>query len=114
MSEVKDKTKIEIYDPPMCCPGGLCGPAIDQVLLDFNETIINVKKEFDGKVSIDRYLLTQQGQKFMQHPEVVSLLKANGTDILPITTVNGEVVKQKEFPSYEEMKSYIENSSNNE
>ena len=110
MSEVRDKTKIEIYDPPMCCPGGLCGPAIDQVLLDFNEAILKVKKEFDGNVSIDRYLLTQQGQKFMQHPEVVSLLKANGTDILPITTVNGEVVKKKEFPSYEELKNIIENS----
>lgn len=21
--------KVEIFDPPMCCPGGLCGPAID-------------------------------------------------------------------------------------
>jgi hypothetical protein len=109
MSSDQVKTKIEIYDPPMCCPGGLCGPVIDRTLLDFNEAIIKVKKEFDGKVSIDRYLLTQQGQKFMQHPDVVSLLKANGTDILPITTVNGEVVKKKDFPSYIELKTYIEN-----
>jgi hypothetical protein len=108
MNAETPKTKIEIYDPPMCCPGGLCGPVIDQTLLDFNEAIIKVKKEFDGKVSIDRYLLTQQGQKFMQHPEVVSLLKANGTDILPITTVNGEVIKKKDFPSYIELKTYIE------
>ena len=21
--------KIEIYDPPMCCSSGLCGPSID-------------------------------------------------------------------------------------
>ncbi len=111
MSEVKNKTTIEIYDPPMCCHGGLCGPAIDQVLLDFNEAVIKVKKEFDGNVSINRYLLTQQGQKFMQHPEVISLLKANGTEILPITTVNGGVVKKKEFPTYEELKNYVENTS---
>jgi len=108
MSAEPLKTKIEIYDPPMCCPGGICGPAIDQVLLDFNEAIIKVKKEFDGRVSIDRYLLTQQGPKFMQHPEVLSLLKTNGTDILPITTVNGEIVKKKEFPTYDELKNFID------
>lgn len=109
MSAEPLKTKIEIYDPPMCCPGGMCGPVIDQALLDFNEAIIKIKKEFNDTVSIDRYLLTQQGQKFMQHPGVVSLLKSNGTDILPITTVNGEVVKKKEFASYNELKTYIEN-----
>jgi hypothetical protein len=112
MSTETLKTKIEIYDPPMCCPGGMCGPVIDQALLDFNEAIIKIKKEFNDTVSIDRYLLTQQGQNFMQHTGVVSLLKTNGTDILPITTVKGEIVKSKEFPSYEELKSFIENSSN--
>ena len=107
MSMELSKIKIEIYDPPMCCPGGLCGPVIDQTLLDFNEAVLKIKKEFDGKITVDRYLLTQQGQKFMQHPDVVSFLKVNGTDILPITTVNGKIVKKKEFPSYEELKIFI-------
>jgi hypothetical protein len=25
---------VEIFDPPMCCPTGLCGPTLDQTLLD--------------------------------------------------------------------------------
>ncbi|MBI2487641.1 MAG: arsenic metallochaperone ArsD family protein, partial [Deltaproteobacteria bacterium] len=29
----KETIKIEIFDPPMCCPGGLCGPTIDPALL---------------------------------------------------------------------------------
>jgi len=27
--------KIEVYDPPMCCSTGVCGPAIDPVLPRF-------------------------------------------------------------------------------
>lgn len=98
---------IEIYDPPMCCPSGLCGPSIDPELLDINEAILKLKKEYDGQVTIERYLLTQQGPKFMQNPNVLSLLKSNGVAILPITTIDGEVVKQKEYPSYDELRTLI-------
>ena len=101
-------TLIEIFDPPMCCPGGLCGPAIDPALLDIQEAILKVQKEYNGRVKVERYLLTQQGAKFMQNPEVLSLLKGQGTAVLPVTAVNGKVVKQKAFPTYEELHSYIE------
>ncbi|MDH3390414.1 MAG: arsenic metallochaperone ArsD family protein, partial [Desulfobulbaceae bacterium] len=26
---------IEIYDPPMCCPTGVCGPNVDPELVQF-------------------------------------------------------------------------------
>lgn len=97
---------VEIFDPPMCCPGGLCGPAIDPALLDISEAIVRLKNEFDGKLVIERYLLAQQGQKFMQNPQVLALLKSHGVAILPVTVVNGEVVKQQAYPSYDELKSF--------
>lgn len=103
---------IEIFDPPMCCPSGLCGPAIDPALLDINEAILRLKKEFDGKLVIERYLLTQQGPKFMQNPHVLALLKSRGVEVLPITTVNGEVVKRQAYPSYDELKSVIGERAN--
>ena len=98
---------IEIFDPPMCCPSGLCGPDIDPALLDINEAILKVKKEFDGQVKIERYLLSQQGPKFMQQPEVMRRLQKFGVEILPLTLVNGKVVKEKEYPTYDEIKSII-------
>jgi hypothetical protein len=103
---------IEIYDPPMCCPSGLCGPSIDPALLDINEAILRLKKDHDGKVTIERYLLTQQGPKFMQNPNVLALLKSHGVEVLPITTVNGEVIKQQAYPSYDELKSVIGERAN--
>ncbi len=99
--------RIEIFDPPMCCPSGLCGPTVDPALLDINEAILNLRKEFNGMIVIERYLLTQQGAKFMQTPEVLRLLKMHGVEILPVTTINGEVVKQQAYPSHEEFKSLI-------
>lgn len=99
---------IEVFDPPMCCPSGICGPSIDPALLDMNEAILKVSKEYAGKVEIHRYLLSQQGPKFMQNPEVLALLKANGVAVLPVVAVNGKVLKQKAYPSYEELVSYID------
>lgn len=99
--------QIEIYDPPMCCPSGLCGPDIDHALLDINEAILKVKKEFDGQIKIDRYLLSQQGPRFMQQSEVMKRLQTNGVEILPLTLVNGKVVKEKEYPTYDELVKYV-------
>jgi len=106
-TQVSSQTKIEIFDPPMCCPSGLCGPSIDPALLDINEAILKIKSDFAGKVTIERYLLTQLGPKFMENPHVLALLKSHGVAILPITTVDGDVIKQKAYPSYDELKSVI-------
>lgn len=94
---------IEIFDPPMCCPSGLCGPTIDPELLAINETILRLKSELNGQVRIERYLLTQQGDKFLKNPDVLAMLKSQGTTVLPVTIVNGKVLKSKAYPTYEEL-----------
>jgi len=104
-------TTIEIFDPPMCCPSGLCGPSVDPALLDINEAVLKLKKEYDGKVTVERYLLSQQGQKFMQVPEVLALLKREGVSVLPLTMVNGKIIKQKTYPTYDELKLSVEETT---
>jgi len=101
------RTTIEIFDPPMCCPGGLCGPAVDPALLDIQEAILKISEEFDGRVSVNRYLLGQQPAKFMQHPEVLARLKSDGVSVLPITVVNGHVVQERAYPTYETLRDWI-------
>lgn len=102
-----DRITIEIFDPPMCCPSGLCGPDIDPALLDINEVVLKIKKEFDGRVTVERYLLSRQGPKFMQQPEVMKRLQTSGVGVLPLTLVNGKVIREREYPSYEELKKFI-------
>lgn len=104
-------TKIEIFDPPMCCPTGLCGPSIDPALLEISEAILKLKKEFNESVRVERYLLSQQGQKFMEVPEVLALLKREGVAVLPLTMVNGKVVKEKAYLTYEELKLAVQEAA---
>jgi len=101
---------VEIFDPPLCCPTGICGPAIDPALLDAQEAILRVQSEFDGRVRVERYALGQQPGKFMQQPEVVTRLKAQGVTVLPITVVGGRAVKEKAYPAYEELRAWIEDA----
>jgi hypothetical protein len=97
---------IEIFDPPMCCPGGLCGPVIDPALLDVSEALLKMKNAHG--IVVHRYLLQQQGMKFMQNPEVLALLKEHSTGVLPITAVDGRVVKTRGFPTYDELLQYAQ------
>lgn len=100
--------RVEIFDPPMCCATGLCGPAVDPALLDIYGAALKIKTDYDGQAVVERYLLGQQPAKFMQQPEVIRRLKAHGVAILPVTVVDGVVMKEKEYPSYEELKQWIE------
>lgn len=102
---------IEIFDPPLCCPTGICGPTIDPALLDLQEALLRVQSEFDGRVQVERYALGQQPGKFMQQPEVVARLKAQGVSVLPITVVGGRAVKEKVYPTYAELRAWIDGAT---
>ena len=101
--------KIQIFDPPMCCPGGLCGPAIDPALLAVSDALLRLKREHG--VSASRLLLQQQGAEFAKNPEVMKLLTDHGVEVLPITVVNGKVVKSRTFPSYDELSGYVNDTA---
>ena len=92
--------KIEIYDPPMCCSTGVCGPSIDPVLVKMNDAALAFKKQ---GVMVERYNLAQQIKAFTANKTIADLLHGNGKKILPITLVNSQVFKTGAYPSYEEL-----------
>ncbi len=92
--------KIEIYDPPMCCSSGLCGPKLDPVLVKMNDALMALTRQ---GVQVDRYNLAQQPGQFMSNVMVAEMLHKSGKKILPVTLVNGEVFKTGGYPAYEEM-----------
>jgi len=83
-------SKIEIFDPAMCCSTGVCGPSVDKELLRVATTINNLTKK---GADIVRHNLTSEPQAFIDNQKVNQLLNSKGTDILPITFVDGELVK---------------------
>ena len=99
---------VEIFDPPMCCPSGACGPTIDPAVLDVHEAVLKVRAEFETGLRLERHLLGQQPAKFMQQPEVLARLKAKGVEALPITVVDGRTMKEGAYPAYAELRGWIE------
>jgi hypothetical protein len=99
---------VELFDPPMCCPTGLCGPALDQNLLDVNEMILILQAE---AVSIERYQMTSHPQAFLGNAEVMSLVCAKQMEALPITVVHGRVLKVGAYPTLAEVKAALNGAS---
>ena len=99
---------VEFFDPPMCCPTGLCGPTLDQTLLDVNEMILALQA--DG-VTVARYQMTGQPQAFLSNPEVMRLVREQQMAALPITAVRGQVVKVGAYPTLSEIKTYLNGAS---
>lgn len=90
--------KLEVFEPAMCCPTGLCGPSIDPELTRVS-TVHYVLKQRGFDVS--RYNLISEPNRFVENPLVQSEV-ANGLDSLPLTLVDGEVVKRGSYLTNEE------------
>lgn len=95
---------VELYDPPMCCPTGLCGPTLDQTLLDLNEMILQLQAE---GISVQRYQMMSHPQAFLNNPEVMRLVREQQMEALPITTIYGKVVKYGAYPTLTEIKATL-------
>lgn len=92
---------IEVYDPPMCCSTGVCGPSPDPKLIAFHETVLALEAE---GVTVKRYMLTAQPAEFMKQSEVVALLRSpEGVGALPVTLVDGKLFRKGAYPTYAEL-----------
>lgn len=96
--------KIEIFDPAMCCTTGVCGPSIDPELMRM-ATVINALQE--NGIIIKRHGLSNEPQDFISNKVINDILRKEGADILPVTLVDGEVAKTKEYPTNEELSNWL-------
>lgn len=101
--------KVQIFDPPMCCPTGVCGPTIDPVLIEIHETIGKIQKEFGKRVDLTRHMFGKDVQAFLGSRKVVDLIREKGASVLPITLVNDEIARTGSYPSCAELRDLIQN-----
>ncbi|HEX21080.1 MAG TPA: arsenite efflux transporter metallochaperone ArsD [Actinobacteria bacterium] len=92
--------EIKIFELPMCCSSGMCGPTVDERLVDFNTLIDRLKNE--GYL-INRYMLTNDRDKFISEPKVMSLIKDEQMEALPLVMVDGKIIKKGDYPTYDEI-----------
>jgi len=86
---------IQVYDPPMCCSTGVCGPDVDPVLPRFAGLLAQLG---GAGVKIERYNLAQQPLAFVRNPAVKALLDQEGTDALPAIFIDGELALKGGYP----------------
>src|SRR5512143_2282454 len=96
--------EVELFDPPMCCPTGLCGPTLDQTLLDVSEMIVALQRE---NLRVERYQMTSNPNAFLGNAEVMNLVREKQMDALPIIVVRGKVIKTGGYPTLAELKSHL-------
>jgi hypothetical protein len=95
---------VEFFDPPMCCPSGLCGPTLDQTLLDVSEMIQSLEGDH---VRVERYQMTSHPNVFLGNAEVMKLVREQQMAALPITVVQGKVIKVGAYPTLNEIKANL-------
>ena len=88
--------KVQVFDPPMCCSTGVCGPNVDPVLPRFAADLEWLK----GRgVEVERYNLAQQPAAFAGNEAVRSEITERGVESLPIVLVDGRVMSRGEYPT---------------
>lgn len=93
-------TRFQVYDPPMCCSTGVCGPQVDPVLPRFTEDFHWLANQ---GIAVERYNLSQQPQAFVGNPAVKAALAQDGTACLPLIMVDGAIVSKGRYPEREEL-----------
>lgn len=97
--------KMIIFEKAMCCSTGVCGPSVDQELLRVSTVVNNFKNK---GVTIERYNLSSNPQEFVDNIDISKMIDNKGLEVLPITTVDGVVVKTEQYPSNEQFCSFLE------
>ncbi len=96
-----------IYDGVMCCTTGVCGPEPDKELMEFNKTLKKLKKEFKD-LNVKRASMSFNMPLFLENTEIFQLVKENGLDILPVTTINEKIIAKQRYPKYVKLKKELE------
>lgn len=95
---------VQVYDKPMCCSTGVCGPDVDPVLPRFAADLDWLKNQGH---TVDRFNLAQQPQAFIENKAIHHLLSTTGTDCLPVVVIDGEIVSQSIYPSREDLAGWV-------
>ena len=88
-------TRLQVYDPPMCCPSGVCGPSVNPALPQFAADVEWLKQQ---GVEVERYSLSSQPAAFVQNQIVKDALENDGNNCLPLIVVNGLIVSKGTYP----------------
>ena len=91
---------LQVFDPPMCCSTGVCGPQVNPAVTRFAADVHWLKLQ---GVRVERFNLAHEPGAFAKNPVVKEMLAQAGAECLPLILVDGHVVREGVYPSREEL-----------
>lgn len=93
-------TKLEVFDPAMCCSTGVCGPQVDPRLATFEADLRWLAKQ---GADVTRYNLGSEPGAFAGSDVVRTILQNGGEDVLPAVLVDGRLKWTGHYPTRDEL-----------
>ncbi len=92
--------RVELFEPAMCCQTGVCGPSVDQQLIDVREDL----RWAEGQgAAVARHNLSSDPDAFVANPKVTGLMAAFGDGALPALVLDGDIAMHGRYPSRDEL-----------
>lgn len=102
--EKRTMKRLHVFEPPMCCPTGVCGPNPDPVLPRFTADLHWLAGQ---GVAVERYNLAQEPQAFAANETVKAALANYGNQCLPLILVNDAIMSRGSYPAREELARFV-------
>lgn len=99
---------VQVFDKPLCCATGVCGPDVDPALPRFAADLEWLKQQGH---QVERFNLAQQPTAFTENKMVLELVTAQGTDCLPVILVDGRVASRGDYPTRERLQALLEGAA---
>jgi len=96
----KSAAFVAVYDPPMCCSTGVCGPEVDPALVRFASDLKWLQEQ---GVEVRRFGLAQNPAAFVESDLVRDALTKTGEAALPIVLAGDTVAASGRYPTREEL-----------
>lgn len=95
---------MQIFEPAMCCPTGLCGVSVDPELLRISTALDTLNKH---GVTVDRFNLSNAPMEFVSNKIVNDFINDKGPDGLPVTVLDGKILVSGRYPTNEELTEWL-------
>lgn len=93
-------SKVEVFEPALCCATGVCGDDVDQQLVTFSADLEFVRSRGGDVV---RYNLASEPLAFAHNDAVAAFLNVAGSAGLPLVLVDGVTAMTGRYPQRDQL-----------
>lgn len=91
---------VEIFEPALCCTTGICGPDVDQALVEVSADLDWAAKR-GGRIA--RHNLANDPMAFATNDTARRFLELSGSEGLPLVLVDGATALTGRYPTRGEL-----------